>query len=528
MSLLRRAFLRRCAGLAACVAVPAFVRAAGSRMHDDPFRLGVASGSPRPDSVILWTRLLSDPLNAESIDPVPYSVGWEVAEDERFTRIVRRGSTEAHPASAHSVHVNADGLRPDRWYWYRFLLGDAVSPLGRTRTAPADDSMPAGLRFAFASCQNWEHGEYAAHRHIAASAPDLVVFLGDYIYEHGPYTLEHPSSPRRGSQETVTLAQYRARYAQYKSDPSLQASHQAAPWLVTWDDHEVANDYANDRDARLDPLFPARRAAAYQAFYEHMPIRRGHVLAAGANSARLTLHDRINWGRLAQFHLLDTRQYRDYQACQPAHRGGSAIIDASCSALHAADRSLLGWEQERWLEQGLSASPARWNVIAQQTLMAQFGHGHAAPDDSSLRIWNDGWDGYPAARQRLLGSLVKHNTANPLVISGDVHTFYAADLRPDFTRPAARDNPVIATEFCGTSISSSSRAQTRTEQLVAINPHVRYGRSDRRGYVMMELGPKSALATFQALDDVKRADSLAFPIARFMVESGRAGLTPLT
>src|SRR5450830_616251 len=181
-----------------------------------PFSLGVASGSPLPDKVILWTRILADPLNAAATSPVVLSMRWEVAEDEAFRRIAAKGSTTALPALAHSVHVDVKGLQPGRWYWYRFMLGEAVSPVGRTRTAPAPGEMPALLKLAVASCQHWEFGSYAAHRHIAAAAPDLVAFVGDYIYEWGPYRLTHPAKPVR-SDESLTLAQYRARYAQYKS-----------------------------------------------------------------------------------------------------------------------------------------------------------------------------------------------------------------------------------------------------------------------------------------------------------------------
>ncbi|MFP5390601.1 MAG: alkaline phosphatase D family protein, partial [Gammaproteobacteria bacterium] len=265
----RRRFLCDAAAVAGLVAMG---DAQGATGGNYPFSLGVASGSPLPDSVILWTRILADPLGALPTAPVALSVRWEVAHDEAFRRIAAAGTAVAAPELAHSVHAEATGLAPGRWYWYRFMLGDAVSPVGRTRTAPAAGDMPGMLKLAVASCQHWEFGSYAAHRHIASAAPDLVAFLGDYIYEWGPYRLAHPDSARR-SDESFTLAQYRARYAQYKSDPHLQAAHRAAPWIVTWDDHEVANDYSPDQDERLDPRFAERRAAAYQAFYEHMPLR---------------------------------------------------------------------------------------------------------------------------------------------------------------------------------------------------------------------------------------------------------------
>jgi alkaline phosphatase D len=520
----RRIFLARSTRLISLAALAAaFPGATMARTKTYPFSLGVASGSPRSTSVVLWTRILPDPLNAQSVSPMPMSVQWEIAEDEGFRKIAAKGSATALPELAHSVHVDVTGLRPDCWYWYRFMLGDAVSPTGRTRTAPPADAMPAVLRFAFASCQHWEFGQYAAHRHIAAATPDLVAFLGDYIYEWGPYDLSHPISARGRSNESMTLSEYRARYAQYKSDPHLQASHLVAPWIVTWDDHEVANDYANDRDIRLDPNFLARRAAAYQAFYEHMPIRLPALSNDAHRFAHLRIYDRYDWGRLAQFHVLDTRQYRAYQACQPANRGGSSSVTASCTERLAPARSLLGWEQEAWLSDGLASSRAKWNILAQQTLMAQSTQTSIVkPDDG--RFWTDGWDGYPASRQRLLDSIAKHRPTNPVVISGDVHTFYAADLKADFNQSTSADNPVLGTEFCGTSVTSNSRPQSRTDQYVALNPHMHFGRSDRRGFVMMEVTPARTMAHFQALEDVGRADSKISTLASFVVEDGRPGV----
>jgi alkaline phosphatase D len=448
-----------------------------------------------------------------------------VADDDNFSRIVAKGVAAALPELAHSVHVDVTGLRPDRWYWYRFLFGDAVSPVARTRTAPAADALPAQLRFAFASCQHWEFGGYGAHRHIATSSPDLVAFLGDYIYEWGPYDLAHPEEPRARDIESFTLQDYRRRYAQYKTDRNLQASHHVAPWIVTWDDHEIANDYGNDRDERRDPDFLARRAAAYQAFYEHMPVRLGTLPDRADRFAFMRIHDRYDWGRLARFHVLDDRQYRSYHACQPPDRGGSSSVTSSCAERTQPERTLLGREQETWLAEGFASSNARWNILAQQTLMAQNSQVPVEkPGDG--RFWTDGWDGYPAARQRLFDGIAKHKPVNPVVISGDVHSFFACDLKRDFYLPTSADNPVLATEFCGTSITSSSRPQSRTDEYVAQNPHIKFGRSVRRGYVMAEVTPAGMTVQFQAMNDVHRADSGVATIARFMVEDGNPGVRP--
>ncbi len=506
----RRLLLHTAARVAALAVLapylPAQARSAANGAY--PFSLGVASGAPLPDSVILWTRLLPDPLNAASMPPIAQQVRWEVAHDEAFTRIAASGTAVASPELAHSVHVDVRGLQPDRWYWYRFMLGDAVSPAGRTRTAPAPGSMPASLRLAVASCQHWEFGHYAAHRHIVHAEPELVAFLGDYIYEWGAYSLQHPASAQRRN-ESFTLEEYRARYAQYKSDANLQAVHQAAPWLITWDDHEVANDYSPTRDELLSPDFMHRRAAAYQAFFEHQPVRAQRV------------YQRYDWGQLARFHVLDTRQYRSIHACQPKGRGGSSsVYRRSCPDLADPRRTMLGSEQEQWLAQGLKESKARWNIIAQQTLMAQMSQVPLASENDG-RFWTDGWDGYAAARARLLDAA--RSARNPLVLSGDVHTFFAADLRRDPARAGSAGNPVIATEFCGTSITSSSRPQARTKQLVDMNRDLHYGRSDERGFMLLELRPERAVVAFEALDDVRDANSGLSTLARFTVADGKPG-----
>ena len=515
----RRIVLLNAAQLAAYAALGA--SGAGCARAADtayPFSLGVASGSPLPDAVILWTRILADPLQAAATAPIAYSVRWEVAEDDAFKAIVAKGSASALPALAHSVHVDVTGLKPGRWYWYRFMLGDAVSPVGRTRTAPAPGEMPALLKLAVASCQHWEFGSYAAHRHIAAATPDLVAFVGDYIYEWGPYRLNHPAKAQR-SNESFDLAAYRARYAQYKSDRDLQAAHQAAPWIVTWDDHEVVNDYTGEVEvggSAASAGFAARRAAAYQAFYEHMPIR----LPPASDYARYRIFQRYDWGRLARFHVLDDRQYRAPHAC-----GVTSASRRDCAALDDPARAMLGGEQEAWLEQGMRSSTARWNIIAQQTLMAQSSQTRIVkPDDG--RFWTDGWDGYPAARRRLFDILNKSRAANPLVVSGDVHSFFACELRRDFDKPVSSSNPVLATEFCGTSITSSSRPQERTQRMVDLNPHIQYGRSDRRGFILMAVTPSAVNTSFMGLDDVHDAASGIATLARFGVTAGSARVTP--
>lgn len=475
-----------------------------------PFSLGVASGAPLPDGVVLWTRLAPDPLNGGGLPQEAIEVRWEVARDEGFRDIVRNGKALAEPRHAHTLHVEVAGLEPARWYWYRFMSGDAISATGRTRTAPAAGAAVDRLRFAFASCQQYEQGFYAAHRHMAAEDLDLVVFLGDYIYESswGSRHVRKHEGP-----EPHTLEQYRNRYARYKSDADLQISHAAFPWLVTWDDHEVDNDYANDRSEDLDPNFLARRAAAYQAYWEHMPLRRSTL----PNGPHMQLYGRHDFGGLARFHVLDGRQYRDHQVCPRLGRGGSNVVgDTSCPSLPEPQRTLLGTAQEGWLYAGFSGSSAKWNIVAQQLLMAQMDR-RPGPE---RQFWSDGWDGYPAARARLLRAIAERKPVNPVVIGGDVHFNCVADLKVDFDDP---NSPAVATEFCGTSITSQGPTQARLDALRPENPHVRFANSEKRGYAVLELTEKRCLARLRALDSEKAADSPISTLATFVVEDGRPG-----
>lgn len=497
------------AALAACAA-PAVVgslRAAGAPL----FALGVASGSPRPDGMVLWTRLLGDGLAEPLPERVP--VRWELADDEGFTRIAARGQAPAEAAWAHSVHAEPAGLAPGRWYFYRFEALGQRSAVGRTRTAPAVDELRPRLQFSIASCQRWDQGHYSAWRDVAAGDPDLVLFLGDYIYEYA--TGRASIRAHRGGLVT-TLPQYRDRYAQYKSDPALQAAHAACPWLVIADDHEVANDYAGLQGAHLQPGFAEQRAAAYQAWWEHMPLPSALRPEPGAPGLRM--HGRLDWGALARIHLLDARQHRSPQACPLPGQGGSRqLASADCPELQHPARSLLGAEQERWLAEGWSLEQP-WNLLAQQTLMAPW--QREDPARRGGRVWTDGWDGYPAARARLLAPLAERKLPGVVVLGGDVHANVVADLHADPADPAS---PVIASEFCGTSISSDGGTAARIDSTRRWNPHFHYARCDERGHMRFRLERGRLTAELRVVDDVLVRDSSSRTRARFVVEAGRPG-----
>lgn len=502
----RRELLRRLAALCAAGALPACAQQA-PRFAADPFALGVASGYPHPGGMVLWTRLVG------GIDPVDMPVRWEIGADEGMRNIVASGSSTAEGAWAHSVRVEAKGLEPDRWYWYRFMAGDAVSAVGRTRTAPRLDAKVDRLRFAFASCQHMEQGWFGAHRHIAADAPDLVAFLGDYIYESS-WGKDHVRKHTGG--EPYTLEDYRARYALYKSDPDLQAAHAACPWIVTWDDHEVDNDYADDRsqDGTEREAFLLRRAAAYRAFYEHMPLP-ARMQPRGPD---MRIYTQVGWGSLGRFYMLDDRQYRSWQACvRRNRRGGSNTLDVErCDALADPQRTMLGLAQERWLEGALSGSRSQWNILAQQTLMARFDQ----KPGPGRNAWTDGWDGYPVARQRLLNHLELQKIANPVVIGGDVHCFEVADLKLDFDDPSSR---TVASEFVTSSITSQAWPQERLDKFLPDNPHLKRVDSRYRGYARVEVTAKSMRVEQRAMDSVQSREAACSSLTTFVVEEGRPG-----
>ncbi|MGW5580731.1 alkaline phosphatase D family protein [Micromonospora chokoriensis] len=472
-----------------------------------PFKLGVASGDPAPDSVVLWTRLAPSPLNADGqggMANADATVEWQVSTTDRFTSLVASGSVVARYADAHSVHAIAGGLAADSDYFYRFRAQGQISPVGRTRTAPAPSSFGRDLVMAFASCAHYEAGYYTAYRRMAEDNPGLILHLGDYIYEGGVNT----SAVRQHvGAEIVSLADYRRRYALYKSDPDLQAAHAAAPWLVVPDDHEVENNYANmvrnDSSPTLTAAqWTARRTAAYRAYYENMPLRP----ASAASGNSIPLYRRVRWGQLATFHMLDTRQFRDDQACGD---GWKVCADADLTS-----RSLTGAAQEAWLLDGLAQRYGTWDILGQQVFFArQFDAAGAASMDA--------WDGYRASRSRIQTGWQQRGVRNPLVLTGDVHKSWANDLKADYANPSSA---TIGTELVCTSITSAGNGTgSTTVPNAATNPHLKF-HSDRRGYVRTTISRSQVRADFRALNTVTEHGAAASTVRSFVILDGQPGL----
>ncbi|HEV8560018.1 MAG TPA: alkaline phosphatase D family protein [Actinophytocola sp.] len=494
----------------------------------DPFLLGVASGDPLPDSVILWTRLIRDPLEAASLSRHALPVGWQIAEDERFRRVARAGVALALPELAHSVHVDVRGLKPGREYFYRFRSGRQLSPVGRTRTAPARFANPERLRFGVVSCQDFQNGYWPAYNGLAAEDLDVVLHLGDYIYEYDPHSRfpdrNHTTPAVLGLDQLRTLDDYRNRHAQYKGDPALRAAHATFAWVSTWDDHEVENNYAaltdeiDDTGAqRQTPEeFAAQRAAGYQAYYEHMPIRA--VVRPGESSLRI--FRRFDFGRLARVNVLDTRQYR---TDQPG--GFPNDLGPEPPGAGNVNGTLTGAEQEAWLTDGLAHSPARWNVVAQQVMMSRTRFPN--PTQVPPTIVNlDQWDGYQPQRTRLLNFVAGARVSNPVFLAGDIHSTWISELKTNFDDPAA---PSVAVEFVGTSVSSDFPVafDAPIKQFNPIlNPHVRYFDGLKRGYLRCEVGRTAWRTDVRTVDTIEVRDAPTRTAASFVVESGHSVVVP--
>jgi alkaline phosphatase D len=466
------------------------------------FTLGVASGDPLPHGIVIWTRLAPDPLNGGGMPNRPVRIRWEVAEDDQMKKIVRSGKWTARPENAHCVRREVGGLEPGRWYWYRFHALGFESMIGRTRTAPAATASPDALRLAVACCQNYEDGYYTAYRHMAAEDVDLVLHLGDYIYEGG---IKDGLPRRHNSAETKTLNAYRDRYALYKLDPDLQAAHAAFPWAAVPDDHEFDNDYAGDHDehGRETPeVFRLRRAAAYKAYYEHMPFRP----AQRPSGPDMHLFRSLRFGDLATVHLLDTRQFRSPQVC------GNKWSARCTEALDPA-RTMLGAEQESWLAAKLAEAGSRWSVLAQQVPMMQ----RRRPKDGQDLYHSDKWDGYVAARDRLFTALRANDVQGLISLAGDVHNNWAGRLLADFDDP---DSRTLGNEFVSTSISSGgdgADVKKSQRRIRDANRHIAFY-NGQRGYLRCVVGRDEWRTDFRVVPFVSKPDAPIATRASFIVE----------
>lgn len=482
-----------------------------------PFTLGVASGDPRADAVVLWTRLapeIFEPFGGMSAGR--QSVSWQVATDAQFGSVVRAGEATAHREFSHSVHVDVHGLQPGREYFYRFRNGPHVSPVGRTRTAPAPDSRPDRFRFALACCQAYPDGYYTAHGHLAAEEDlDAVIFTGDYIYQNA---INATGGDRRLTDELPeifaetceTLDRYRLQYTLYKADPDLQAAHLGVPWILTWGDHEVDDNYADAFSKRQGVSvedFLVRRANAYRAYWENVPLRRAQ--APQGPDARL--YRRFRWGTLTDLNVMDTRQYRSAEAS--GHEDSAERRDPN--------RSITGTQQERWLMHGLAASTTDWRLIAQEVLVSRLDYrlqNHSATPWYSM----DSWDGYYASQQRIIRAARDSTPGNVVLLSGDVHNNYAMDVKEDFTDP---DSATVASEIVGTSISSGhdgSNLPANHKLQLQSNPHMRFA-NGQRGYVRCDLTRERMQVDYRVVPYVSRRGAPISTRAGFVIESGRAG-----
>ncbi|GAB2956225.1 alkaline phosphatase D family protein [Nonomuraea fastidiosa] len=484
-------------------------------LRTDPFTLGVACGDPDHEGFVLWTRLAQEPLAEDGLGGMPqrpFTVQWQIYADERARRVVRSGVAVAAPEWGHSVHVEVQGLSSGREYWYRFRVGPYVSPLGRARTAPHPLSYGGALAMAFVSCAQYEHGYFTAYRRLAEEHPDLVLHLGDYQYEYtkNSYTIPGGNVRHHEGPETETLANYRQRHAQYKTDPDLQAAHAAAPWLVVWDDHELDNNWAGEVPEKPEipqPDFMQRRAAAFRAYYENMPLRRTSI----PRGVDMQLYRRIRWGRMATFHMLDTRQYRDDQGCGDGYKECPDSVDPA--------RSITGQEQEEWLIEGFHTSRAQWDIIGQQVFFGQRDNNEGPAKVTS----QDAWDGYVASRQRITQGWIDAKVRNPVVLTGDVHAHWAGDLKLDYDDPTG---PSVGSELVTTSITSGgdgADSDPAAHPFLKINPHLKFY-NNQRGYVLTKIERDLLTADFKVVPRVQTPGAEVYTRATFVIEDRVPGV----
>ena len=459
---------------------------------ENPFSLGVASGGVLADRVILWTRIAPDPLAEDGLGGVSTEairVEWEVSTKEDFSEILLYGVVATTEQLAHAVHIDAGPLEPDSWYYYRFKCGGWISAVGKTRTLPCKERALAQLRLGVTTCHRYEDGYFTVLGDLALQEPDIVLQVGDYIYEYAPSEDVRVQPLPRCSD----LTSYRLRHALYKGEAELQAAHASCPWEVVWDDHEIKNDYfGSDEAEEIQELM----RAGYQAYYEHMPLR---VLPPEGST--LKIYRVLDIGNLLRIYLFDTRQYRDETSCG----------DDDCPDMFDGDRQLLGEEQESWFLEEVESSSTRWNLIAQQVVMSNF-------NISEALLNYDQWDGYPAARERILEHLYALNLNNFLVCTGDIHIGGVARLNLD---PDDFTSPVVAYEFVTPSVTSSARELEDNGALVeyalSARENVDYIHATKRGYILLDITHEQIDVSFRMVDSVEEPDLEVKTEASFQV-----------
>jgi len=525
----RRRVLKAAALTAGAAALPLSLGGTATAAPAPQFLHGVASGDPIPDGLVLWTRVTPTPEAVPGSNAGPDTeVLWQLATDRAFTDVVVSGTVTSSAATDHTVKVDARGLKADTQYWYRFTAAGVVSPVGRTRTAPAADAALAHLRLGVASCANWEAGYFSAYRHLAARGDlDAFLFLGDYIYEYksGEFcargTVVRPHEP---THEILNLADYRTRHGRYKTDPDLQALHATVPTIAIWDDHEFANDASSTGAENHTPAtegdWAARVAAAKQAYFEWMPVRPS---IAG------TTYRRLRYGRLADLSLLDLRSFRTAQA-----KVGSGDVDS-------ADRTITGRAQLDWLKAGLSASDTTWRLVGNSVMISPVAF-LSLPDyllrplaqllglpAEGLAVNPDQWDGYTHDRRELLGHLTSQGIRNTVFLTGDIHSAWAADVPVEAaTYPASG---TAATEFVVTSVSSDNiddilKVAPQTVSLLGVaaieaaNRHVKWVDLDSHGYGVLDVTPEQVQMDYFVLSDRTKRDATSKWTRSYRTRSG--------
>ncbi|MFE6506073.1 alkaline phosphatase D family protein [Nocardioides sp. NPDC057767] len=508
------------------------------------FAHGVASGDPRPGAVVLWTRVTptAEAVPGSGAGP-EISVSWQMSKTSDFARIVAKGTVSTDAGRDHTVKVDAAGLAPETWYFYRFRYNDAFSAVGRTRTAPAASATPDNVRLGIVSCSNLQAGWFSAYRHLAARE-DLhaVLHMGDYIYEYGPgeYGYGNGDVDIRShvpAHEMVTLADYRQRHAQYKTDTDLQTLHRRYPFIVTWDDHESVNDaYKGGAENHQDATegdFHTRRAAAHQAYDEWMPVRMSGTAASGDGDQ---LFRRIAFGQLAEISMLDLRTYRDKQASTP-------LVDP---AVNDPGRTITGSDQMAFLKGSLDNARAQWKVIGNPVMIAPVTLaglpdadiaavnevvGHLPADGLPYNV--DQWDGYTHDRRQVFDHIRDHGVTDALFVTGDIHSGWACELPTDKTNPLS---PSVGVEFVGTSVTSNNLKDItdtprRTTSLAvegvlqANNPHVKYLNFDDHGFSVLDITSARAQMDWYVIGDRTDAETGLTWTASYKTDAGTSRVT---